>query len=205
MFAAQVGHCVLLRDRLMTKFRLTSLRPGAFAAGVFAFGRRGSAMSNGSEQRPWMSSRDKKRFWSKVSIAARSRSICWPWTGYKRGDYGYFKLGGKMRSAHRVAYEDLIGPIPAGLVVDHLCRNPICVNPFHLEPVTHQVNNRRGLGPKVASERMKRRNQRRIQCKHGHPFTPENTYVQPDGRRCRQCIARRMREWRARKMSKPSL
>ena len=143
--------------------------------------------------------RDKSRFWSRVIIAAPGRSACWLWMGNKRADYGRFRVHGKMRSAHRVAYEDVIRPIPDGLVIDHLCRNPSCVNPFHLEPVTQQVNNRRGLGPKVASQLMTAHNRARTHCKHGHPFTPENTYLGSDGRRCRRCFARRMREWRARK------
>jgi hypothetical protein len=107
-----------------------------------------------------------------------------------------------MKSAHRVAYEDRIGPIPKGLVLDHLCRDPLCVNPFHLEPVTLKVNNRRGLGPIIASRLQTARNRARTHCKHGHPFTPENTYRERDGRRCRRCAARRRSEWRLRTRSR---
>jgi hypothetical protein len=112
------------------------------------------------------------------------------------GPYGLFKLDGRLRMAHRVAYEDIIGPIAPGLVVDHLCRNPACVNPFHLEPVTRQVNARRGNGPRLAAAR----HRARTHCKHGHAVTPENIYVQSNGKRyCRPCRARLKREWRRRK------
>jgi hypothetical protein len=141
---------------------------------------------------------DRDRFWSRVSITGPDPSICWLWTGTKHV-YGLFRVNGRMKAAHRLAYEEIIGPIPAGLVLDHLCRNPICVNPLHLEPVTHQVSNRRGLSPKLASERMKARHRARTHCKHGHPFTPENTRLGRNGRKCRKCVARRSREWRQRK------
>ena len=143
--------------------------------------------------------RDRDRFWSQVLIQSPDPARCWLWTGYKLGGYGLFQIDGKTRGAHRVAYEEIVGPIPAGLVLDHLCRNRACVNPLHLEPVSHQVNNRRGLNPKLASQRMTARHRARKLCKYGHPFTPENTYHGRDGRKCRMCNARRMREWRMRK------
>ncbi len=69
---------------------------------------------------------------------------CWHWTGAKTDKgYGRFYLNGN-KHAHRISYELLIGPIPNGLVIDHLCRNPSCVNPAHLEPVTHVENVKRG-------------------------------------------------------------
>ena len=90
------------------------------------------------------------RFWSKVQ---KQESGCWIWTGTRTRDGGYGQIRlpglyapliGPMRLAHRVAYELLVGPIPAGLVLDHLCRNRRCVNPAHLEPVTQRVNIQRG-------------------------------------------------------------
>jgi hypothetical protein len=154
-----------------------------------------------------MLARDKKRFWSRVSIIGTPSAACWIWTGYKRDytreQYGFFKLKGKVRPAHRVAYEDIIGPIPSGLVLDHLCRNPSCVNPFHLEPVTRQVNTQRGRSAAVIAEWHKRHKRRRkkTHCKRGHPFTSENTYVPVhwSGRRCRACQALHTKEWRRRK------
>lgn len=71
-------------------------------------------------------------------------SDCWLWTGYvAAGGYGEFHLAGRTRKAHRVAYELLVGPVPEGLDLDHLCRVRRCVNPEHLEPVTRQENLRR--------------------------------------------------------------
>lgn len=80
---------------------------------------------------------------------------CWYWTGEldRRGGYGALAAPTeipskwKRRKAHRLIYELLVGPIPAGLHLDHLCRTPRCVNPDHLEPVTALVNIRRGRAP----------------------------------------------------------
>jgi hypothetical protein len=84
-----------------------------------------------------------ERFWEKVD----KRGECWIWTaGTSAAGYGLFGSGeqGKMVYAHRTAYQFEAGPIPDGLELDHLCRNPRCVNPDHLEPVTHQENCKRG-------------------------------------------------------------
>ena len=77
-----------------------------------------------------------QRFWSKAD--RRKPGECWPWgaaRNERRGGYGQFKTGDNVRRAHVVAYELLIGPVPAGMVLDHLCRTPHCVNPAHLDPV----------------------------------------------------------------------
>lgn len=78
-----------------------------------------------------------ERFWSKVAITPS----CWLWMA-TRGPLGYgqFHDGTRLVYAHRWAYEALVGPIPEGLVIDHLCTTPPCVNPVHLEPVTQAVN-----------------------------------------------------------------
>lgn len=89
--------------------------------------------------------------------------------------------GERTQFAHRLAYVAFRGPIPAGLQIDHLCRNRACVNPAHMETVTSRENTIRGEGPTAV-------NARKSHCIHGHEFTPENTYASPSGRRvCRAC------------------
>jgi HNH endonuclease len=114
---------------------------------------------------------------------------CWIWKGNRRLGYGRCKIKYKYYSAHRVSYELFIGPIPEGLELDHLCRNPACINPWHLEPVTRKVNVQRGDAWMVT----KRRALARTHCKQGHEFTPENTLSRGDkeGRKCRRCDALR--------------
>ena len=86
------------------------------------------------------------RFWSKVD-ASRGIDECWPWVASCVQDgYGQFWLNGTQAKSHRVAYELIVGQIPAGLTIDHLCRNRSCVNPFHMEAVTHRENIMRGTG-----------------------------------------------------------
>jgi hypothetical protein len=105
---------------------------------------------------------------------------CWEWTGgIDAHGYGGVWLDGAVRKAHRVMYELLVSPIPAGLELDHLCRNPGCVRPAHLEPVTHAENMRRARGLRPPKP----------ECPHGHAYTEENTYIDSAGyRRCRTCI-----------------
>lgn len=119
-------------------------------------------------------------FWASIDKAgptpARRPDLgpCWIWTAFiDRDGYGLFhnrKIGTKR--AHRFAYEGSIGPIPEGLVLDHLCRNRACVRPTHLEPVTDKVNAERGM---VAT---------RTHCIRGHEFTERNTYIKSNGTRC---------------------
>jgi hypothetical protein len=87
----------------------------------------------------------------------------------------------RMHYTHRVAYEAVNGPIPGGLVIDHLCRNRLCANPAHLEAVTHRVNLLRGIG--VAAKHAAK-----TACPRGHTYTEENTYRSKEGSRvCRAC------------------
>lgn len=121
------------------------------------------------------------RFWPKVDASGD----CWLWTASRFPDgYGSFSVNGRARGAHRVAYELLVGPIPSGLTLDHLCRNPSCVNPTHLEPVTDRENVRRGHGPTAV-------NARKTHCIHGHLLDEQNTYIYPAGRCCRRCAITR--------------
>lgn len=109
------------------------------------------------------------------------------------GVYASVSVNNKGRLAHRLSYELLVGPIPDGHQIDHLCRRPLCVNPAHLEAVTPRENTQRGNGPWALALRTGK-------CVAGHEFTPENTYIRPDGRG-RACIACRKRheaDYRAR-------
>jgi len=118
---------------------------------------------------------------------------CWIWTGQiNEQGYGRFYLyvgQGGNPYAHRFAYYQLCGRTPAPKTeIDHLCRNPLCVNPAHLEEVTPRVNNLR-------SNSMAAINSRKVVCMRGHPFTPENTMVNRHGwRTCRTCFNRSANE-----------
>lgn len=119
---------------------------------------------------------------------------CWVWTKAKfarsnHGMFGYNALGKNFTHyVHRWVYEHLIGPVPEGLVLDHLCRVEACCNPDHLEPVSNAENIRRGIGPDGGLRRHQRA------CKRGHRFSPENTYVSKLGwRHCKVCARDRHR------------
>lgn len=118
------------------------------------------------------------RLWDKVD----KTDTCWLWTGYTTPD-GYGVMAGEREGdrnrtsgVHRVSYELLVGPIPAGLEIDHLCQVRNCVNPDHLEPVTRDENARRA-------------GVRQTHCISGHEFTEQNTRIRAsDGARiCRTC------------------
>lgn len=111
----------------------------------------------------------------------RKRQGCWLYQGYLRPDgYGYARHDNKKVLLHRFVYEATKGSIPQGLVLDHLCRNRSCINPDHLEPVTHQTNILRGVGR--AAEQA-----RQTSCFRGHPFDEENTVRYGSNRRRRFC------------------
>ena len=120
---------------------------------------------------------------------------CWIWQGTVHARSGYPRIwrDGKDHRAHRWMYEQLVGPIPDELTLDHLCFVRSCVNPAHLEPVTNVENSMRGNSPWA-------RNARKTHCKRGHPFDEKNTFVRKTGARaCRACAAEWMRQKRRKK------
>lgn len=130
-----------------------------------------------------------ERFWDKVM--PEPNTGCWLWiAGRSKSGYGTFKFGKRTQRAHRVSYIALIGEVPDGLELDHVrargCLGKECVNPGHLEPVTHRENMLRGKG--FASDHANR-----THCKRGHAFDSSNTklYKAKSGstlRLCRACI-----------------
>lgn len=123
-----------------------------------------------------------ERFWEKVD--KNGVNGCWLWQAGKNGaGYGMIGLSGHAGAkvlAHRFSYVLLHGPITERLEIDHLCRNTLCVNPDHLEAVTHQENIMRGSKPQLS----------KTHCPKGHPYDLLNTYFSPSGRReCRICRA----------------
>ncbi len=122
------------------------------------------------------------RLWEKVD--RKTDAECWRWlASLNKAGYGQFNIDNKMKRSHRVTYELLRGPIPEGLVLDHLCRNRWCVNPWHMEAITNVENVRRGAhfwDPE--------------KCPRGHEYTDENTASDRHGYRvcltCRRMLAR---------------
>lgn len=109
---------------------------------------------------------------------------CIEWQGSTVSTHGntYGVLPGKkLVLAHRYFYEQFVGPIPTGLVIDHLCRNGLCINPFHLEAVTNVENVMRGNGKPAM-------NARKTKCVRGHELNAKNVHISPSGRRiCIPC------------------
>lgn len=140
------------------------------------------------------------------NIAIDPITGCWIWTQELRGNYSRMAVGRrKSRSAHVVSYEAVHGKVPAGLELDHRCRRPACVNPDHLEAVTHRVNLHRCPESPIAI------NVSKTHCIRGHEFTPDNTYLRPQrsftegakmDRECRKCLRIRKRKCRLKAKAK---
>ncbi len=110
-------------------------------------------------------------FWQHVDTSAGPEG-CWLWAAAcTTWGYGTAYIDGHLRSAHRAAYESLVGEVAAGLVLDHLCRTRRCVNPDRLEAVTQRTN------VLLRGEGLAAINARKTTCLHGHPLTPENVYL----------------------------
>lgn len=127
---------------------------------------------------PWKSVLD--CFYGTVAIG----DDCWLFTGSRAGrgkEYGKLTSYGRTMQAHRAMYELLVGPIPEGLTIDHLCRVKLCVRPDHLEPVTMRENLLRADG-------LAGTNARKTHCPQGHPYSGENLFITATGgRACRIC------------------
>jgi hypothetical protein len=160
-----------------------------------------------------LSAETEARFWAKV----QKSDGCWEWTGGRAMGYGMFAVPDPSRKskqrhayAHRLSYELLVGPIPLGLQIDHLCRNRICVNPTHLEPVTASQNIQRGYDArrrlglirprrKTASKAPQRIDETWVdgECPAGHPRAGNMVVDKRGWRTCIECRRARARRYRA--------
>lgn len=114
-------------------------------------------------------------------------SSCWRWCGAVTGSgYGHLSIDGELVKAHRFVWEITHGPIPPGLEIDHLCRVRNCVNPDHMELVTHKENINRGLRGRMVTH-----------CPQGHEYTSDTLLSKPR-RDCKVCHAKRERDRRGR-------
>lgn len=129
-----------------------------------------------------------ERFWDKV--VPEPMSGCWLWIGARDANgYGQFYLNGRVIGAHRAVWFFHAGALPNSPAMDHKCRNHSCVNPGHLEPVTHRVNTvERGS---QENPRSSARYAARTHCDHGHPFDEHNTIwlIRASNSRFRLCRA----------------
>lgn len=119
------------------------------------------------------------RFWDKVT--PEPNSGCWLWLASLSRGYGAFGVGQHVLRAHQITYSAFVGPVPAGLEIDHKCRTKECCNPAHLEAVTHRVNLLRG-------DTITARAAAATACPSGHPYDERNTKRERRGRRCRSCV-----------------
>ena len=131
-----------------------------------------------------------ERIFCRVEIAGE----CWVWTGPQTtSGYGKLNLDWKTRVTHRVVYEMLVGAVPIGLQLDHLCRNRLCVRPSHLEPVTGRENVIRG----ISGEILRRRHHAITHCPQGHAYDEKNTYRWKTSRVCITCRNARVKAFKA--------
>jgi len=126
-------------------------------------------------------------------VVIRESSGCWERQGHRvNGWYTQIAVGGTRSTrqyAHRASYEHFVGRIPGGMTLDHLCRNPICINPAHLEVVTMAENTRRGQSFSAV-------NGRKTHCIHGHSLHDAYIIKRTGARRCRICNAIGVAKWR---------
>lgn len=139
------------------------------------------------------------RFWAKVH--PEPTTGCWLWLGATTSHgYGHIKIDGRMRPAHLLAYEALVGPIADGMHGDHLCRTRSCCNPRDIQPVTPGENTRRGIAPILLSWFNAERAAAITHCPRGHEYAGRNLIIRPSGRRgCRVCTYVRAEAFRQRR------
>lgn len=132
------------------------------------------------------------RFWARVEKTPH----CWNWTGRPSGGYGRIRVNGVRMQAHTYSYLLHGGVIPPGKILDHLCRNQLCVRPGHLEPVTHRINCLRGISPPAIQAKQ-------VRCKRDHPLSGDNLLVRKNGKReCRTCIREMRAAWTQRNLGR---
>lgn len=138
--------------------------------------------------------KDKEKLFKSISICQETG--CWNWIGHiEKNGYGRFCYKGKSKWAHRCAYQIIVGEIPSGLELDHLCKNTRCVNPNHLEPVSHRENMKR------AGFVLAKLHKAKTHCPQGHPYSGVNLVVWNNQRFCRICQTKYKRNYEESKKS----
>jgi hypothetical protein len=117
---------------------------------------------------------------------------CWVWLGPTTGrGYAAIRVGKITKAAHRIYYCESGKEIPPGLLLDHKCRNILCVNPDHLEPVTNRENTLRGIGPTA-------KNALKTRCPKGHLYEEDNVAIRRGRRHCKECQRAHNRKYKRR-------
>jgi hypothetical protein len=130
-----------------------------------------------------MSGVTKELLWDRFMRFVETTPVCWKWIGATEGPgYGLFSKHSKSERAYRISYELFIGPIPKGMTVHHICHNPNCVNPGHLELLIRKDH------VALHDTNIMTANSKKTHCRNGHEYTEKNTRRDKNGGRyCREC------------------